>query len=55
MAVDQVERAGHLTFMQRLKLFTPTVAFLTFYLSLATLNFGYDVGKIYRHFFIQTC
>ncbi|KIM95344.1 hypothetical protein OIDMADRAFT_45246 [Oidiodendron maius Zn] len=29
---------------QRLKLFTPLMAFLAIYLSLAALNFGYDVG-----------
>lgn len=30
---------------QRLKHFTPRTLFLTFYLSLAALNFGYDVGS----------
>ncbi|GAB1217735.1 hypothetical protein ATERTT37_006976 [Aspergillus terreus] len=37
--------AGKLSFTKRLSLFTPTVFFLTIYLSLATLNFGYDVGS----------
>ncbi|KAG2420820.1 hypothetical protein HFD88_000434 [Aspergillus terreus] len=37
--------AGKLSFTKRLSLFTPVVFFLTIYLSLATLNFGYDVGS----------
>lgn len=33
-----------LTFRQRLRLFSPRLAFVAVYLSLAALNFGYDVG-----------
>lgn len=33
-----------LSLKQRLKLFSPRLAFIAFYLSLAALNFGYDVG-----------
>ncbi|KFX96367.1 hypothetical protein V490_03371 [Pseudogymnoascus sp. VKM F-3557] len=35
---------GELPLLQRLKIFTPMMTFLAIYLSLAALNFGYDVG-----------
>ncbi|KAL5346941.1 hypothetical protein ACLOAV_008084 [Pseudogymnoascus australis] len=35
---------SELSLLQRLKIFTPMMAFLAVYLSLAALNFGYDVG-----------